>query len=136
MAHDLNVSLCDVCVHKLTPEPTQGTDLTMDTIYGWTMDYENFRELPDSLKFDALKNADLVQIVNSKLSIVRNTPRGRFFPTFLINPELKDEFTRDLEQDQDTVKRMLYDVPSAIDRRNITLKLWAGCGQHLVAVGY
>jgi hypothetical protein len=82
MAHDLNVSLCDVCVHKLALEPTQGADLTMDTIYGWTMDYENFRKLPDSLKFDALKNADLVQIVNSRLSIVRNTPRGRIFSYF------------------------------------------------------
>lgn len=56
----------------------------MDTIYGWTMDYENFRELPDFLKFDALKNADLVQIVNSRLSIVRNTPRGSFFLLFLL----------------------------------------------------
>jgi hypothetical protein len=54
----------------------------MDTIYGWIMDYENFRKLPDSLKFDALKNADLVQIVNSRLSIVRNTPRGKIFSYF------------------------------------------------------
>ena len=76
MAHDLNVSLCDVCVHKLTPEPTQGTDLTMD--------YENFRESGNSLKFDALKNADLVQIVNSKLSIVRNTLEVDFFLLFLL----------------------------------------------------
>jgi hypothetical protein len=27
-------------------------------------------------------------------------------------------------------------IASTIDRRNITLKLWAECGQHLVAVGY
>ena len=129
------MSLCDVCVHKLTLAPTQGA-ISLWTLFTVDTDYENFRELPDSLKSDALKNTDLIQIVNSRLSIVRNTPRGRIFPTFLINPELKDEFTRDLEQDQDTVKRILYDVPSAMDRRNITLKLWAECGQHLVAVGY
>ena len=63
----------------------------MNAIYSWTMEYENCRELPDSLKGDVLKNADLVQIVNSKLQIVRNTQSGRFFPTILGNPELKGE---------------------------------------------
>ena len=82
--HDLNVSLCEVCYHKLTLSQKQGADLTMDTIYGWTMDYQNSRELPESVKSDVLKNAELVQMVNSNLSTVRNTPRGKFFPIFLL----------------------------------------------------
>ena len=125
--HNLNVAICDICFDILTVANSQGTDLTMKSIYSWTMEYENCRELPDSLKSDALKNADLVQIVNIKLQMVRNTQRDRFFPTILVNPELKDKFTRDLEQDQDTVKRTLYDVPIDKDRKNIILKLFAGC---------
>ena len=38
--HDLNVSLCEVSYHKLTLSQKQGADLTMDTIYGWTMEYK------------------------------------------------------------------------------------------------
>ena len=44
-------------------------------------------------------------MVNSNLSTVRNTPRGKFFPNILINPKLKDDFTRELEQDQVTVRQ-------------------------------
>jgi hypothetical protein len=80
----------------------------MKIFYSWTVKYENSRGLPGSLKYDCLERAHFVQFINVELQKVRSTYEGTFFPKILDNPEGKDEFTRILEGDEDTVKRILY----------------------------
>jgi hypothetical protein len=39
----------------------------------------------------------------------------------------KDEFIQIIEENEDTLQKILYDVLSDTDRKNIALRLWAGC---------
>jgi hypothetical protein len=100
-------------------------DLTMEILYSWGIESDGTLHLPVELKRDGLKTAKLVQFVNNELGKMRN--RDQYFPTLLLNANEKDDFSRILVEDSNTVKMILKHVSSDAERKSIYLRVWSGC---------
>jgi hypothetical protein len=98
-------------------------DLTLDILYLWAKQCGDAPLLPDSLKNGGLKQAEVVEFVNMTLANQRK--KNRLFPIILIDLKEKDEFIQIIEENEDTLQKILYDVLSDTDRKNIALRLWA-----------
>jgi hypothetical protein len=120
-----NVILCDFCLSRIMEAQQQGGDLTMTILYQWAREYDYIPELPDSLKLDCINRCHLIQFVDQQLLKIRTT--SIHFPKILMDPDERERFIRILEEDEDNVRSILDTGYSDSERKNIALRLWAGC---------
>lgn len=118
---DLSVNLCEFCFRKIMDAKRKEVDLTMEILYSWGIEFDGTLHLPAELKRDGLKTAKLVQFVNNELGKMRN--RNQYFPTLLLNANEKDDFSRILVEDSNTVKMIPEYVSSDSERKSIYLRV-------------
>jgi hypothetical protein len=125
LRRDLSVNLCDFCFRKIMDAKRKQEDLTMEILYTWGIESDGNLHLPAELKRNGLKTAKLVEFVNNELGKMRN--RNQYFPTLLLNATEKDDFSRILVEDNNTVKMSLENLSSDAERKSIYLRVWSGC---------
>jgi hypothetical protein len=118
-------TVCGHCLDYLkTVKP--GSDLTMKILYCWALQCGDAPKLPNSLKKDCLKMAELVYQIDRKLNNeIRPKMKDKQYPRFLKDHEEKDVFIQWLKNDEG-IKAILHDVSSGDERKNLSLRLWAG----------
>jgi hypothetical protein len=128
----LTVILCDFCFCRMMDAIRNNVDLTMDVLYLWAQQCGDILPLPNSLQNNGLQQAKLVKFVNDTLDKVRDKEKQQYklkqpvFPVVILDPESKNEFIRTFEEDENTIQRILNDVPGEKKRKNIIIRLWTG----------
>jgi hypothetical protein len=123
--HNLTVPLCDQCFCAIMRSKRENVDPTSDIMYLWAKQCGDTKQLPTSLKNNGLKQAEVVEFVNMTLANQRS--KNANFPVILTDLSEKDEFIQTIRENKDTLQRIIHDVLSDRDRKNIALRLWAGC---------
>lgn len=125
-------TLCDFCFCRIMDARRNNEDLTIHVLYIWAQECDYVPPLPNSIAKKVLSQAKLIKFINDSLLEVRNKESEQYklaepvFPTIMLDPESKNKFIKILEEDENTIKRILNDVQHGIDRRNIILRLWTG----------
>jgi hypothetical protein len=119
----LTVSWCSDCMDLTGLEPE--SDPTMRIFRIWAEKCGPTPSLPESLRGDSLKQANLVQYLDAKILSKHRKDINKDFPVCLKTEHEKDEFIRSLEQDM-KLSNFLPSVNKGTERKNIALRMYAG----------
>jgi hypothetical protein len=102
-------------------------DATMFVLSRWGKEYNTIDRVPYSLSINPIRQAQLVNHIDSLLNNKFRKKLGNRFPTFLTTPNASEKkYYLDALEQETLIRFLLPEIEDAPQRVSIGLRLWAG----------